>query len=94
MAALNKTIQLVGDKILKRSCGLTRMLSCSNALKSSKIVDSEVMDLQLPNLSFHDMCWSRKDKWGGRAALVSGHLTLILYSFETVNRHNVYRWMQ
>ena len=77
MAALNKTIQLVGDKILKRSCGLTRMLSCSNALKSSKFVESEVMDLQLPNLSFHDMCWSREDKWGGRKALVSGDLIIL-----------------
>ena len=68
MAALNKTIQLVGDKILKRSCGLTRMLSCSNALKRSKIVESEVMDLQLPNLTFHDMCW----KQGGQVGEKSG----------------------
>ena len=88
--ALKKTMKLLGDGILKRSCGLVRMLSSSDkscgpkrmlspsdVRESSKIVESEVMDLQLPNLTFHDMCWSREDKWGGRAALVSGHLTLI-----------------
>ena len=70
MSTLNQTMKLFGGGILKRSSGLTRKLSSSSILQN-KIVDSEVMDLQLPNLSFHEMCWSRKGKWGERAALVS-----------------------
>ena len=69
MSTLNQTLKLFGGGILKRSCGLTRKLSSSSILQN-KIVDSEVMDLQLPNLSFHEMCWSREGKWGERAALV------------------------
>ena len=65
------TMKRFGGEILKRSCGLTRKLSSSSILKNNKIVESEVMDLQLPNLSFHEMCWSREGKWGERAVLVS-----------------------
>lgn len=36
----------------------------------SKIVESEVMDLQLPNLTFHEMCWSREKQWAEKTALV------------------------
>ena len=37
---------------------------------ASKIVESEVMDLKLPNLTFHEMIWSREKEWAGKTALV------------------------
>jgi len=48
-----------------------RPISIRNASSSSKIISSEVMDLQLPGLSFHDMCW-RDGKWGDYMALIDG----------------------
>lgn len=71
MTTVNQIMKRFGGEILKGSCGLTRKLSSSSILQNSRIVESEVMDLQLPNLSFHEMCWSREGKWGERAALVS-----------------------
>ena len=38
---------------------------------SSKVVSSEVMDMELPELTFHFMCWSRVETGGQRTALVS-----------------------
>lgn len=70
MTTVNQIMKRFGGEILKGSCGLTRKLSSSSILQNSRIVESEVMDLQLPNLSFHEMCWSREGKWGERAALV------------------------
>ena len=84
MSTLNQTMKLFGGGILKRSCGLTRKLSSSSILQS-KIVDSEVMDLQLPNLSFHEMCWSREGKWGDRAALVSCEFLFKLHPFSQLD---------
>ena len=75
MATLNQTMKRFVGEILKKPCGLTRKLSSSTILQNNKIVESEVMDLQLPNQSFHEMCWSREGKWGERAALVSGEFT-------------------
>ena len=69
MTTLNKTVRLFGGGILRRSCGPSRNLSTSCHLQN--IVESEVMDLQLPNLSFHEMCWSREGKWGEKTTLVS-----------------------
>ena len=34
-------------------------------------MDSSVIDLELPSLNFHQMCWAREDKWGDRTVLVS-----------------------
>ena len=39
---------------------------------SSKVVSSEVMDLELPGQTFHQMCWSRAETAGQRTALVDG----------------------
>ena len=39
---------------------------------SSKVVSSEVMDLELPGQTFHQMCWSRVETAGQRTALVDG----------------------
>ena len=39
---------------------------------SSKVVSSEVMDMELPDLTFHQMCWSRAETAGERMALVDG----------------------
>ena len=33
------------------------------------------MDLELPSLNFHQMCWAREDKWGDRTVLVSNNKT-------------------
>ena len=38
---------------------------------SSKVVSSKVMDMELPGLTFHEMCWSRVKSHGERTALVS-----------------------
>ena len=37
-----------------------------------RVVSSEVMDLDLPGLTFHQMCWARADTAGHRTALVDG----------------------
>ena len=75
MTTLNQTMKRFCE-ILKKPGGLTRKLSSSTTiLQNNKIVESEVMDLQLPNQSFHEMCWSREGKWGERAALVSCEFT-------------------
>ena len=46
--------------------GRRAMSSCS------KVVSSEVMDMELPGLTFHQMCWSRAETAGQRTALVDG----------------------
>ena len=39
---------------------------------SSKVISSEVMDMELPGQTFHQMCWSRAESGGERTALVDG----------------------
>ena len=57
-------------RLLENAVKLSSVPSCYLS-SSSKIVNSEIMDLKLPNLTFHEMCFSREDKWGNRTALVS-----------------------
>ena len=50
-----------------------RASSCRRAMSSSsKVISSEVMDMELPGQTFHQMCWSRAESGGERTALVDG----------------------
>ena len=40
---------------------------------SGGVVESSVMDLQLPRLAFHQMCWAREQELGARTVLVSAN---------------------
>ena len=44
--------------------------SSSASPGSSGVVESSVMDLQLPRLAFHQMCWAREQELGARTVLV------------------------
>ena len=47
--------------------------SSSSASPGSGVVESSVMDLQLPRLAFHQMCWAREQELGARTVLVSAN---------------------
>ena len=49
---------------------------------ASKIVESEVMDLKLPNLTFHEMIWSREKEWAGKTALVRSSCEIKIIIFD------------
>ena len=45
-------------------------MATSSSSASPSVVESSVMDLQLPRLAFHQMCWAREQELGGRTVLV------------------------
>ena len=47
--------------------------SSSASPGSSGVVESSVMDLELPRLAFHQMCWAREQELGARTVLVSAN---------------------
>ena len=51
----------------------TSSSSSSASPGSSGVVESSVMDLQLPRLAFHQMCWAREQELGARTVLVSAN---------------------
>ena len=51
----------------------TTSSSSSASPGSSGVVESSVMDLELPRLAFHQMCWAREQELGARTVLVSAN---------------------